>query len=223
MINMSMQSIPDFRNARIIDVARQGSTISGIAQQTGIPFPTVRRTVYAFENIGIIKSTKIGKKVFVRVTNRNHPVVNSMVESAKWVNSIIWDPNTFVARMFERHNIDYAFVGTSKIKYTRNESRNMVQIAVPKKYYAEAREMVNDGFNGIGIATTEDPRETIGNANSVIYIKCFPVDNVRYEKRVVQMTDSNENITIKIANDDTEKNAMSKSSREDMMFIPTEA
>lgn len=220
---MSMQSIPDFRNARIIDVARHGSTISGIAQQTGIPFPTVRRAVYAFENIGVIKSMKMGKKVFVRVTNRNHPVVNSMIESAKWINSIIWDPDTFVARMFERRNIDYAFVGTSKIKYTRNESRNMVQIAVPKKYYHKARKMVNDGFNGIGIRTTEDPRETIGNANSVIYIKCFPVDSVRYEKHVVKMPDSNENITIRIANNYTEKNAMRQSSKEDMMFIPTAA
>jgi hypothetical protein len=220
---MSVQSIPYFRDARIIDVARQGSTISGIAQQTGIPFQTVRRVVYAFENIGVIKSTKMGKKVFVRITNRNHPVVNSMIESAKWINSIIWDPDAFVARMFERRNIDYAFVGTSKIKYTKNESRNMVQIAVPREHYPKAQAMVNEGLNGIGIRTTEDPRKTIGNANSVVYVKCFPVDRIGYEERVVKMPDSNEDIVIKIANDDTEKSAMRQSSQEDMMFIPTSA
>jgi hypothetical protein len=219
---MSMQSIPDFRNARIIDVARQGSTISGIAHQTGIPFSTVRRAVYAFENIGVIKVTKIGKKVFVRVTNRNHPVVNSMIESAKWINSIIWDPDTFVAHMFEKHNIDYAFVGTSKIKYTKNESRNMVQVAVPKKFYSKAREIISEGFNGIGIRTTEDPRKTIGSASSVIYVKCFPVDDVSYEERVVRMADSNEDIVIRIADKDTEKNAIRHGSREDMMFVPSE-
>ncbi|MEM4249778.1 MAG: helix-turn-helix domain-containing protein [Candidatus Nitrosotenuis sp.] len=211
------------RNARIIDVARQGSTISGIAHQTGIPFPTVRRAIYAFENIGVIKATKIGKKVFVKVTNRNHPVVNSMVESAKWINSIVWDPDTFVARMFEKHHINYAFVGTSKIKYTKNESRNMVQVAVPKKFHSKAREIINEGFNGIGIRTTEDPRQTIGNASSVIYVKCFPVDDVNYEERIVRMADSNENITIRIADNDTEKNAMQQGSREDMMFVPPES
>ncbi len=219
---MSMQSIPDLRNARIIDVARQGSTISGIAHQTGIPFPTVRRAVYAFENIGVIKATKIGKKVFVRVTNRNHPVVNSMIESAKWINSIIWDPDTFVARMFEKHHINYAFVGTSKIKYTKNESRNMVQVAVPRKHHGKAREMINEWFNGIGIRTTEDPRDTIGNANSVVYVKCFPVDEISYEEQTVRMADSNEDIMIRIADNDTEKNAMRQSSKEDMMFIPSE-
>lgn len=217
-----MQLIPDLRNARIIDVARQGSTISGIAHQTGIPFPTVRRAVYAFENIGVIKATKIGKKVFVRVTNRNHPVVKSMIESAKWINSIIWDPDTFVARMFENHNIDYAFVGTSKIKYTKNESRNMVQVAVPKKFHCKAREIISEGFNGIGIRTTEDPRQTIGNASSVVYVKCFPVDDVRYTEQIVRMADSNENIVIRIADKDTEKNAMQQGSREDMMFVPSE-
>ena len=53
-----MQSISMFRDARIIDMAKEGNTMSGIAQQTGIPFSTVRRAVYEFENIGIIKSTK---------------------------------------------------------------------------------------------------------------------------------------------------------------------
>ncbi|MEM3024754.1 MAG: helix-turn-helix domain-containing protein [Candidatus Nitrosotenuis sp.] len=211
------------RNARIIDVARQGSTISGIAHQTGIPFPTVRRAIYAFENIGVIKATKIGKKVFVKVTNRNHPVVNSMVESAKWINSIVWDPDTFVARMFEKHHINYAFVGTSKIKYTKNESRNMVQVAVPKKFYSKAREIINEGFNGIGIRTTEDPRQTIGNASSVIYVKCFPVDDVDYTERMVRIDDSNEDIAIRIADKNTEKNAMRQGSREDMMFVPSES
>lgn len=218
---MSVQSIPDFRNARIIDAARQGSTISGIARQTGIPFPTVRRTVYAFENIGVIKTTKMGKKVFVRVASRNHPVVNSMVESARWVNSIIWDPDTFVARMFERHSIDYAFVGTSKIKYTRDESRNMIQVAVAKKHYDKAKEIIAGGFGGIGIDTTDDPRKTIGNANSVIYVKCFPVDKIRYKERMVRMADSNGHIAIRIADGATEKSAMQKGSREDMMFIPS--
>jgi len=217
---MNMQSIPDFRNARIMDIATQGSTISGIAQQTGIPFPTVRRTVYAFENIGIIKFRRVGKKVLVSVTNRNHPIVSSMIESAKWINSIIWDPDTFVARMFEKHKINYAFVGTSKIKYTRNESRNMVQIAIPEKFYHKAMKIIGEGFRSIGIKITNDPRETIGSANSIIYVKCFSVDNVRYNEQIVQMINSDENITIKIADDDTEKKAMRKSSEQDRMFTP---
>ena len=132
---MSMQSISMFRDARIIDVAKEGSTMSGIAQQTGIPFPTVRRAVYAFENIGVIKSTKIGKIVIVRV-NRNHPVVDPMIKTARWISTIMWDPNTFVVNICEKNNIDYAFVGTSKIKYTKNESRNMVQIAISKIRYS---------------------------------------------------------------------------------------
>lgn len=218
---MSMQSIPNFRNARIIDAARQGSTISGIAQKTGIPFPTVRRAVYAFENIGVIKTTKMGKRVFVRVTNRDHPVVNAMVESAKWINSIMWGPDTFVARMFEKNKIDYAFVGTSKIKYTKNESRNMVQIAVPKKYYNKAKKTINEGFNGMGIRVTDDPRKTIGNANSVIYVKCFAVDSISYKEQVVKMMDSNDSIRIRIADTDTENMAMRQSSEEDRMFIPS--
>ncbi|MGI0094607.1 MAG: hypothetical protein ACREA8_10980 [Nitrosotalea sp.] len=220
---MNVQSIPDFRNARIIDVARRGNTISGISHQTGIPFPTVRRIVYAFENIGVIKATKSGKKVFVKVTNQNHPVVHSMVEAARWINAVMWDPDTFVARMFEKHGIDYAFVGTSRIKYTRQESRNMVQIAVPEKYYDKAKKIIHEGFDSIGVRTTEDPRETIGNAMSMIYIKCFPVDKVRYEEYTTKTTDSNEIIQIKVADEYTEKKAMQHGTKEDSMFIPSAA
>lgn len=220
---MQTQSMPDFKSARIIDAAKQGDTISGIARQTGISFSTVRRTVYEFENIGVVRSTKIGSKVFVRVTNRSHPVVNSMVESAKWVNTIIWDPDTFVARMFEKQGIDYAFVGTSRIKYTKNESRNMVQIAVPPKYYDKAKKIIRNGFDNIGIRTTEDPRETIGKAMSVIYIKCFPVDKVRYDEYAVNSTDSNETIKVRVADDYTEKMTMQYASKEDSMFIPSMA
>ena len=220
---MNIQSMSGFRDARIMDVVRQGSTISGIAHQTGIPFPTVRRTVYAFENIGVIKVTKIGKKVFVRATNPNHPVVSSMVQSARWINTVIWDPDTFVARMFEKQGIDYAFVGTSRIKYTKQESRNMVQVAVPKRYYSKAKRIINEGFNGIGIKITEDPRKTIGSAMSVIYIKCFPVDDIRYEEYTTKTTDSNEIIQIRIADEDTEKKAMQHASIEDRMFVPSMA
>src|SRR5579875_161303 len=215
-----MQSIPDFRNARIIDAARQGSTMSGIAQQTGIPFPTVRRTVYAFENIGGIKITKIGKKAIVRVTNPSHPVVSSMVEASRWINAVIWDPEIFVARMFEKTGIDYAFVGTSKIKYTKEESRNMVQIAVSKKHYEMARKIIKNGFDGIGIKTTEDPRETIGKAKSIVYVKCFPVNSIRYHEYFAKATDSGETIKIKVGNEDTEKSAMRHSAPSDSMFIP---
>jgi len=211
--------MPDFQNARIIDAARHGSTISGIAQQTGIPFATVRRIVYAFENFGVIKATKYGKKVFVRVTNPSHPIVNSMTEEVRWINTVIWEPDIFVARIFEKHKIDYAFVGTSRIKYTRKESRNMVQIAVPKEYYNKARKIIHEVFKGIGIRITEDPRETIGNAMSVVYIKCFPVDKVRYEEYTT--TDSNEIIKIRVADEDTEKKAVQHSSIEDRMFIPS--
>lgn len=211
--------MPDFRNARIIDAARQGSTISGITHQTGIPFPSVRRAVYAFENIGVIKTTKIGKNVFVRA-NPNHPIVNSMVETARWINGVIWDPDTFVARIFEKHHIDYAFVGTSKIKYTRNESRNMVQIAVSTKDFNNAKEIINEAFKGIGIRTTEDPRKTIGSAMSIVYIKCFPVDEIRFEEFNVK-SDSGDTIKIKIADNDTEKKIIQRSSAEDRMFIPS--
>ena len=83
-----MQSISMFRDARIIDVSKEGNTMSGIAQQTGIPFQTVRRTVYAFEEIGVIKSTKVGKTVTVRI-NRNHPVVDSMINTAKWISTVM--------------------------------------------------------------------------------------------------------------------------------------
>jgi len=204
-----------------MDVARQGYTISGIAHQTGIPFPTVRRIVYAFENIGVIKATKMGKKVFVRVINPNHPVVSSMVQAARWINTVIWDPDTFVARMFEKHGIEYAFVGTSRIKYIKQESRNMVQIAVPKKYYNKSKKIINEGFYGIGIKITEDPRETIGSAMSIIYIKCFPVDEVRYEEYTTTATDSNEIIKVKVADEDTEKRAMQRGTMEDRMFIPS--
>lgn len=216
---MNMQTISMFRDARIIDVAKEGNTISGIAQQTGIPFSTVRRAVYEFENIGIIKSTKIGKTVIVRI-NKNHPVINSMITTARWVNTVMWDPNSFIVDICEKNKIDYAFVGTSKIKYTKNESRNMVQIAISKNDYNRAKKIIQDIFKGIGIKTTEDPRETIGNAMSIIYIKCFSVDDIKfneYEKR----TQSNEIIRIKVADKDTERKAMQNSSKEDKMFIPS--
>lgn len=216
---MSMQSISMFKDARIIDASKEGNTMSGIAHQTGIPFATVRRTIYAFEDIGIIKSTKIGKTVFVRI-NKNHPIIDSMINTARWINTVMWDPNTFVARICEKNNIDYAFIGTSKIKYTKKESRNMVQIAISEKDYDRAREIIYNKFKGIRIKTTDDSRKTIGNAMSVIYIKCFPVKKIKfniYETR----TSSNEIIRAKIADDETERKAMKNSSKVDKMFIPS--
>ena len=216
---MSMQSISMFRNARIIDVSKEGNTMSGIAQQTGIPFTTVRRTIRAFEDIGVIRSTKIGKTVTVRI-NRNHPIFDSMIKTARWINTIMWDPNTFVANICEKNNIDYAFIGTSKIKYTKKESRNMVQVAISKNDYNRAKKIIQDRFKGIGIKTTEDSRKTIGNAMSIIYIKYFPVEKIKfniYETR----TASNEIIRAKVADDDTERKAMKNSSKEDRMFIPS--
>lgn len=217
---MNIQQISDFKHARIIDAAKQGSTISGIAHQTGIPFATVRRTVYAFDNIGIIKTTKIGQKVFVRIPNPNHPIVNSMIEATKWISAVIWDPDTFVASIFEKHGIDYAFVGTSRIKYIKKESRNMVQIAVTKNDYDKAKKIIHEGFKGMGIRTTEKSNEIIGNAMSIVYAKCFPVDNIGYEEYDTQSVYSNEMVKIKVADENTEKKAMENVSMEDKMFIP---
>jgi hypothetical protein len=216
-----MQSVHFGNEARIIDMARHGSTISGIAHETGIPFSTVRRAVYAFQNIGVIKAEKRGKKVFVRVTSQDHPIVHSMVRAARWINTVVWDPDTFVARAFEKNNIDYAFVGTSKIKYTKKESRNMVQIAVPKGQHGKAKATIKEAFDGIGIKTTEDPGKTIGNAMSIIYVKCFPVDGaIGYEEYAAKTADSNETIKIKVADKDTETRAIRRAAVKDTAFIP---
>lgn len=216
---MSMQSISMFKGARIIDASKEGNTMSGIAQQTGIPFTTVSRAVYAFENIGVIKPIKIGKRVIVRI-NRDHPIFDSMIKMARWVNTVMWDPNTFVAKICEKNNIDYAFVGTSKIQYTKNESRNMVQVAISKNDYKRAKKIIQDGFKGIGIITTEDARKTIGNAMSIIYIKCFPVEKIKFNVYETK-TSSGKTIRTKVADKDTERKAMKNSSKEDKMFIPS--
>lgn len=217
-----MQSMSEFRNARIIDAARHGSTISRIADETGIPFASVRRAVYAFENIGVIKAQKSGNKVFVRVTNQNHPIVSSMVGMARWITAILWEPDVFVARIFEKSEINYAFIGTSRIKYTKQESRNMVQVAVAKEHYEKAKQAIKGGFNEINVRITDDPRKTIGNATSVIYVKCFPVDEIKYEEYIVKTKDSNETIIVRIGDKDTERKAMQNATAEDKMFIPSE-
>ena len=143
-------------------MAKEGSTMSEISRQTGIPFATVRRVTYAFEGMGIIRSTRMGKKVFVRI-NGGHPVVDSMIKIARWVNGIIWDPSTFVADVCRQNNIEYAFVGTSKIRYVRNESRNMVQVAVPASYCQEAEKTIRNKFEEMGIKTVDDAVKTIGS------------------------------------------------------------
>ena len=219
MLYMNTQSISMFRDARIIDMAKDGNTISGIARQTGIPFPTVRRTVYAFEDIGIIRSTKIGKTVTVRI-NRDHPVVNSMIETARWIDTVIWDPNTFIVNICEENKINYAFVGTSKIRYTKNESRNMVQIAIEKKDFERAKKIIQHKFRNTGIETTDDPRKTIGYAMSIIYIKFFPVEKIKFNVYET-WTDSGKVIRARVADDSTERNAMRNSSKVDRMFIPS--
>lgn len=219
---MKMQSMSEFRNARIIDAARHGSTISRIADETGIPFASVRRAVYAFENIGVIKAKKRGNKVFVRVTNQDHPIVRSMMGVVRWITAILWEPDVFVARIFEKNGINYAFIGTSKIKYTKQESRNMVQVAVAKEDYEKAKQVIKEGFNEINIRITDDPRKTIGNAMSVIYVKCFPADEVRYEEYMVMTKDSKEAFRIRVGDKDTEKKAMKNATVEDKMFIPSQ-
>ncbi len=216
---MNTQSISMFRDARIIDMAKEGNTMSGIARQTGIPFPTVRRAVYTFEDIGVIRSTKIGKTVTVRI-NRNHPIVNSMIETARWINSVMWDPNTFIVNICEKNKINYAFVGTSKIQYTKNESRNMVQITIAKKDFEKTKKIIQHKFKSIGIETTEDSRKTIGNAMSIIYIKFFPVEKIKFNVYET-ITDSNETIRARVADDSTERNAMKNSSKEDRMLVPS--
>lgn len=207
-----------FRDARIIDIAKEGSTMSGIAQQTGIPFATVRRAIQAYDGIGIIRSSKIGKTVTVRI-NKNHPIVESMINTARWVNTVIWDPNSFVVNICEKNKIDYAFVGTSKIQYTKNESRNMVQIAISKNDFVRAKKVIQDKFKEIGIKTTDDPRKTIGNAMSITYIKCFPADKIKFNIYETQIS-SGEIIRARVADDSTEKQTMKNSSKEDTMFIP---
>ncbi len=214
-----MQSISTCREARIIDASKEGNTISGIAHQTGIPFTTVRRTIHAFEDAEIIKYEKIGKIVTVRI-NKNHPIIDSMINTARWINTIMWDPNTFVAKICEKKNIDYAFIGTSKIKYTKKESRNMIQIAILERDYDKAREIIHNRFKGMGIKTTDDSRKTIGNAMSTIYIKCFPVNEIKFDIYETK-TSSGEIIKARIADDDTERKAMKNSTKIDKMFIPT--
>jgi hypothetical protein len=215
---MKTHTISMFRDARIIDIAKEGSTMSGIAQQTGIPFATVRRAIQAYDGIGIIRSSKIGKTVTVRI-NKNHPIVESMINTARWVNTVIWDPNSFVVNICEKNKIDYAFVGTSKIQYTKNESRNMVQIAISKNDFVRAKKIIQDKFKEIGIKTTDDPRKTIGNAMSIIYIKCFPADKIKFNIYETQIS-SGEIIRARVADDSTEKQTMKNSSKEDTMFIP---
>lgn len=215
---MKTHTISTFRDARIIDVAKEGNTMSGIAKQTGIPFATVRRTIIAYEGIGIIRKSKIGKIVTVRI-NQRHPVAEHMINTAKWVNSVIWDPNTFVANICEKQGIDYAFVGTSKIQYTKNESRNMVQIAISKNDFVRAEKIIHDKFKEMGIKTTNDVRETIGNAMSIIYVKCFPVDKIKFNIYETK-TSSGEIISARVASEDSEKQAMKNSAKEDTIFIP---
>jgi hypothetical protein len=215
---MKTHTISMFRDALIIDIAKEGSTMSGIAQQTGIPFATVRRAIQAYDSIGIIRSSKIGKTVTVRI-NKNHPIVESMINTARWVNTVIWDPNSFVVNICEKNKIDYAFVGTSKIQYTKNESRNMVQIAISKNDFVRAKKIIQDKFKEIGIKTTDDPRKTIGNAMSIIYIKCFPADKIKFNIYETQIS-SGEIIRARVADDSTEKQTMKNSSKEDTMFIP---
>lgn len=207
------------RNARIIDAARYGSTMSGIANDTGIPFASVRRAVYNFEDVGVVKTKKWGNKVFVRV-NPDHPITQSMTGIANWATSVIWNPDIFIASIFEKDNIDYAFVGTTKIKYIRKESRNMVQIAVNKEHYTIAKKIIEKWFSKIGIKITENPHDVIGNAMSVIYIKCFPVDHINYQEYKETMPFSNENVKVRIADDYTEKEAMKNARQEDTTFIP---
>jgi hypothetical protein len=98
----------------------------------------------------------------------------------------------------------------------------MVQIAVPKDQYEKANRKINEAFDGIGIRTTNDPSETVGKAMSIIYIKCFPVEaEIGYEEYIVKTTDSHETIKIRVADEDTEKQAMQQATAKDTMFIPT--
>ena len=71
----------------------------------------------------------------------------------------------------------------------------------------------------MGIKTTEDARKTIGNAMSIIYIKCFSVKKIKFNVYETKMA-SGEIITAKVADDETERKAMKNSSKEDKMFIP---
>ncbi len=212
--------IQNFRDARIIASAKHGATISGIAKETKIPFATVYRIIRTFENIGFIKTDKIGKRVIVRVTRQNNSVIKSMTDTAKWIYDVIWNPDIYIAYELVKNEIDYAFIGTTKIKYTRQESRNMVQIAVRKEQFQQAKEIINSYFKKIRIETTDNARETIGNAMSIIYVKCFPAKIIKYSEYSVKVDNISQTIKVRIANNETERQAMKHATNEDIMFIP---
>lgn len=215
---MYVPKITNFRTARIMDIAKQGATMSYISKETGIPFTTVRNIIHEFEDIGVIKVHEYGKKRMVRVSNTNHKIVKSMTEIARWVVENFWNIDVIIAKRFEKNNIYYAFIGVTKIKYTHNEIRNMIQVAVKKNDIVMAEKIIKNTCSEFGVKVVKDPYETIGKTKSVIYAKCFPVNNIKYTIFNAKISDSDEIVEIKIADDDTEKTAMQFASKEDKMF-----
>ena len=97
----------------------------------------------------------------------------------------------------------------------------MVQIAVTEEHFQQAKEIINTFFKEIRIETTENARETIGSSMSIIYIKCFPVKKIGYSEYEVEGNDIIEAIKVRIADDETERQAMKYATNEDTMFIPS--
>lgn len=126
--------------------------------------------------------------------------------------NILLNPDIIIAKAFEKEKIKYAFIGTTKAKYIYGECRNMVQIAVSKEDYDKAKRIIQKLFKGIKI--TENPHDTIGDAMSVVYIKCFPVDDIKYN------TISTGKYKIRISNKETENEAFNYANKEDLAYIP---
>ncbi|ABK77514.1 hypothetical protein CENSYa_0882 [Cenarchaeum symbiosum A] len=215
---MERKHLGTFDEARVVTSAIYGSTISNIVKHTAISSSTVSRIVYAFEKVGIMRTHRRGRTVFVRVKDRDHPLVRALGEIAEWVSFVIWAPDVVVADVLAKHGVDYAFVGTSRAKYLRGELRNMVQVAVEKGRHADARELIQGEFRRIGIRTTEYPNETIGRATSLVYVKCFPVDNI--EAYPSQTKSWGRTVPVMVAAEKTERDAQECMSDLDLAFVP---
>lgn len=195
-----MQTISIFRDAKIVNSAKNGNTLSGIAKETGIPFQTVRRIVHALADLEVIRLLKIGKVVTVRV-NKDHLLINSMNAVTQWIRNIVDDPHDFVAEICQKNKINYAFVGTSKAKYVKNQMQNKVQIAILKKDFVKGKKIINKKFANMGIKITTQ-KDKVNVNDIVVSIDCFPVEKIILDKKFQT------NTMIRISSTITESNCM---------------
>lgn len=75
-------------------------------------------------------------------------------------------------------------------------------------------------FNVNAKSLQSDSPYGISNAISIIYIKCFPVKAIKYRYYNAKANDTSEVIKARIADDETERQAMKYATNEDIMFIP---